>query len=95
MNKTTLLALMFMLSACDKPIPFESAEVLAENYDRLEELNQLCKKDRDRVGDVQCNEVTKAQRIRFMGKGTSYTPYPVELFGSETDAGFSNKENQN
>jgi len=47
------------------------------------------------VGNAQCNEVTKAQRIRFMGKGTSYTPYPVELFGSETDAGFPNKENQN
>ena len=95
MNKTPLLALTFMLTACEKPLPFESAEVLAENRERLEELNQLCKGDRDRVGNAQCNEVTKAQHIRFMGKGTPYTPYPVELFGNKTEAGSANKADQN
>lgn len=59
MNKATLLPILLVLSACDKSMPFESAEVLAENPERLEELNQLCKDDWEKIGNAQCNAVSK------------------------------------
>lgn len=80
MNRTPLLLLVLLLSACDKPMPFESAEFLAENPKRLEELRLQCRADQSKLGDAQCNAVADAQRIRFMGKGTPYTPRPVELY---------------
>lgn len=89
MKKVTLLALILMLTACEKQLPFESPEMLAENPERLNLLNKLCKEDRNKVGDTQCNAVTEAKRIRFMGKGTPYTPHPVELFGDGIENGIS------
>lgn len=90
MKKMLLLTAM-LLSACEKPMPFESAEVLAENPKRLEELRLQCRANRAKLGEAQCNAVSDAQRIRFMGKGTPYTPYPVKIFSSpslspDTDA---------
>ncbi|WP_255838824.1 entry exclusion lipoprotein TrbK [Pseudomonas benzenivorans] len=67
MNKISLLLSALLLSACEKPMPFESAEFLAENPERLKELNLQCRADRSKLGD--------AQRIRFMGKGTLH-PLP-------------------
>ncbi|MDP5708036.1 hypothetical protein P3816_30175 [Pseudomonas aeruginosa] len=61
-------------------MPFEPAEVLAENPERLEELRLQCRADRSKLGDAQCNAVTDAMRLRFMGKGTPYTPYTVKGF---------------
>ncbi|WPC06211.1 EexN family lipoprotein [Pseudomonas sp. MBLB4123] len=82
MNKISLLLSALLLSACEKPMPFESAEFLAENPKRLEELRLQCRADRSKLGEAQCNAVGDAQRIRFMGKGTPYTPYPVKIFSS-------------
>lgn len=78
MNKIWLLLSALLLSACEKPMPFESAEFLAENPERLKELNLQCRADRSKLGD--------AQRIRFMGKGTPYTPYPVTSFSMPAQA---------
>ncbi|MBS7661579.1 EexN family lipoprotein [Pseudomonas lalucatii] len=86
MNKIWLLLSALLLSACEKPMPFESAEFLAENPERLKELNLQCRADRSKLGDAQCNAVGDAQRIRFMGKGTPYTPYPVTSFSIPAQA---------
>ncbi|MNF82701.1 hypothetical protein D3C84_650120 [compost metagenome] len=87
MNKISLLLAALLLSACEKPMPFEPAEALAENPKRLEELRLQCRADRAQLGEAQCNAVGDAQRIRFMGKGTPYTPYPVKSFHSGTEDG--------
>ncbi|MNE77063.1 hypothetical protein D3C77_767000 [compost metagenome] len=68
-------------------MPFESAESLAENPKRLKELQLQCRDNRAKLGEAQCNAVGDAQRIRFMGKGTPYTPYPVKVFHSGTEDG--------
>ena len=80
MRKISLLLTALLLSACEKPMPFESAETLAENPERLEELRLQCRAERAKLGEAQCNAVSDAQRIRFMGKGTPYTPHPVKGF---------------
>ena len=87
MYRIPLLLVALLLTACEKPMPFESAEALAENPKRLEELRLQCRADRAQLGEAQCNAVTDAQRIRFMGKGTPYTPYPVKIFHSGTEDG--------
>lgn len=87
MNRITLLLIALLLSACEKPMPFEPAEVLAENPERLKELRLQCRADRTKLGEAQCNAVGDAQRIRFMGKGTPYTPHPVKIFHSGTEDG--------
>ena len=80
MNRTPLLLLVLLLSACEKPMPFESAEALLANPERLKELQQECKYDWEKIGNAQCNAVVEAERTRFMGKGTPYTPHPVKGF---------------
>ena len=80
MKKMPLLLTALLLSACEKPMPFESAEALAANPARLKELGRQCKEDWYKLGDAQCNAVTEAERQRFMGKGTPYTPHPVKGF---------------
>ena len=87
MKKMSLLLAVLLLSACEKPMPFESAEALAENPERLKELRLQCRDNRAELGEVQCNAVSDAQRIRFMGKGNTYTPHPVQFFNSDTDNG--------
>ena len=87
MKKLSLLLTGLVLSACEKPMPFESAEALAKNPTRLEELRLQCRDDPAKLGETQCNAVGDAQRIRFMGKGTPYTPYPVKLFHSGPEEG--------
>ncbi|MGZ7460025.1 hypothetical protein ACXPVS_25745 [Pseudomonas sp. Ma2-10] len=44
-----------LLGACEKPMPFESAETLAENPERLEELRLQCRDNWDKLGNAQCN----------------------------------------
>ncbi|WP_343577838.1 EexN family lipoprotein [Pseudomonas sp.] len=85
MKKMSLLLTAMVLSACEKPMPLESVEALVKNPKRLEELRLQCRDDRTKLGEAQCNAVTEAQRIRFMGKGTPYTPYPVKLFHTGTE----------
>ncbi|WP_430292922.1 EexN family lipoprotein [Pseudomonas sp. B1-22] len=80
MNKMSLLLIALLLSGCEKPMPFESAEALAEKPERLKELQRQCRDDWDKLGNAQCHAVTEAERKRFMGQGTPYTPYPVKGF---------------
>jgi hypothetical protein len=80
MKKISLLLTAVLLSACERPMPFESAEALLANPERLKELGRQCKEDWDKLGNAQCNAVTEAERQRFMGTGTPYTPHPVKGF---------------
>jgi len=82
-----LLVATLLLTACEKPMPFESAKTLADNSEKLEELRLQCRADRSKLGEAQCNAVAEAQRIRFMGKGTPYTPRPVKIFHTGTEEG--------
>ena len=87
MKKMSLLLTAMVLGACEKPMPVESAETLAENPKRLDELRLQCRDDQAKLGEAQCNAVSDVQRIRFMGKGTPYHPYPVKLFHSGPEDG--------
>ena len=60
------LTLVLALAACGKSAPMESAEALAENPERLKELQAECRVDRARVGEAQCMAVADAVRKRFM-----------------------------
>ena len=60
------LAQALLLAACGKSAPMESAEALAENPERLRELQAECRMDRARVGEAQCMAVADAVRMRFM-----------------------------
>lgn len=66
LSMTGAFALVLALTACGKPAPIESAEALAENPERLKELQAECRADRARVGEVQCMAVADAVRKRFM-----------------------------
>jgi len=56
------------------------------NPDRFKELQRQCRDDWDKLGNAQCNAVTEAERKRFMGKGTPYTPYPIKSFSIPSPA---------
>lgn len=81
MRKLLIVVLAALQAACGKPIPFESAEWLAANPERLKELRAKCKADRARTGEAQCNAVAEATRRRFFGSGgpkhTPETPAPA------------------
>ncbi len=69
MRKLLIVVMAAVLAACGKPAPFESAESLAANPERLKELRVKCKADRARTGEAQCNAVAEATRRRFFGGG--------------------------
>ena len=84
MNKTTLLFLAALLTACgqaetpqapenQKNVP--SVQELASDPERLRELRHQCKTERPTMGDVLCNRVAEATNKRFFGDGkVPYTP---------------------
>ena len=73
------LTLVLALAACGKSAPMESAEALAENPERLKELQAECRVDRARVGEAQCVAVADAVRKRFMRPTPSpYAKDPVK-----------------
>ncbi|HCT5048281.1 TPA: EexN family lipoprotein [Pseudomonas aeruginosa] len=85
MKKIVPFLLAVTLTACgqseapqkpaDSQTNIPTVEELAANPERLKELRQQCKTDRDKLGDVQCNRVAEATRKRFFGDGeTPYTP---------------------
>lgn len=84
MRKIAPLLLTAMLVACGKPesteasrrsVPNETVESLAANPERLKELRQQCKTDREKLGDELCNRVAEATNRRFLGGGKAlYTP---------------------
>jgi len=69
MRKLLIVVMAAIQAACGKPAPFESAESLAANPERLKELRAKCKVDRARTGEAQCNAVSEATRRRFFGSG--------------------------
>lgn len=71
------IAMTLVVVGCGKsdPAAIETVESLAANPERLKELRQKCKTDRQEIGDILCNRVAEATRKRFYGDGeTSYTP---------------------
>lgn len=75
MNKSMLLLLVAILTACGKPEPIETVESLVANPERLKELRQQCKTDRAKLGDELCNRAADATNRRFFGSGkTPYNP---------------------
>ncbi len=72
-------ALVLVLTACGKSAPIESAEALADNPERLKELQAECRADRARVGEAQCVAVADAMRKRFMRPTPSpYASDPIQ-----------------
>lgn len=80
-----LLLAAAVLAACGKSEPsktaatttasIETVESLAADPERLKELRQQCKTDREKLGDELCNRVADATNKRFLGDGkTPYTP---------------------
>ena len=73
------LAQVLLLAACGKSAPMESAESLAGNPERLNELQVECRVDRARVGEAQCMAVAHAMRKRLMRPTPSpYANNPVQ-----------------
>lgn len=70
----TVAACIMLLTACNKPAPTESVELLIANPERLKEVRAQCKADHAKVGDALCNMAAEATRRRFMDSGTPYTP---------------------
>ena len=89
MRKLLILMMAAVQAACGKPAPFESAESLAANPERLKELRSKCKADRARTGDAQCNAVAEATRRRFFGSGgpkhTPQAPTPATSVPASKD----------
>ena len=72
-------ALALVLTACGKSAPIESAEALADNPERLKELQTRCHADRAQVGEAQCIAVADAVRKRFMRPTPSpYANDPIQ-----------------
>ncbi len=85
MKKIVPFLLASLLTACgqsetpqkpaDSAVDIPTVEELAANPERLKELRQQCKIDRTKLGDVLCNRVAEATRMRFYGDGEApYTP---------------------
>ncbi len=84
MKKYIPFLLTAVLVACGKtespattstPGPTQTVESLAANPERLKELRQQCKTDREKLGDELCIRVAEATNRRFLGDGkTPYTP---------------------
>lgn len=75
MRKLLIVLMAAVHAACGKPAPFETADSLAANPERLKEFRAKCKEDRARSGEAQCNAVAEATRRRFFGSGgPKHTP---------------------
>lgn len=75
MRKLLIVMMATVQAACGRPAPFETADSLAANPERLKELRAKCKEDRARTGEAQCNAVAEATRRRFLGSGgPKHTP---------------------
>ncbi|NYT51248.1 EexN family lipoprotein [Parapusillimonas granuli] len=82
MYRVLLLSILLgLLAGCgpsETPTPkpdIATVEELAADPERLKALRSQCKTDRTNLGDVLCDRVAEATRIRFYGDGTvPYTP---------------------
>ena len=75
MKKLLIVMMAAVQAACGRPAPFETADSLAANPERLKELRAKCKEDRARTGEAQCSAVAEATRRRFFGGGgPKHTP---------------------
>lgn len=88
MRRPFLLLLAAMQAGCGKPVPFESAESLAANPERLKEMRVRCKVERHLIGEAQCYEVSEATRMRFFaGGGPKHTPQAPQPAASQPQTG--------
>lgn len=81
MRRAILFFLLAFLAACDQSgVPKSKSNMLtvdelAANPERLKQLRQQCKTDRQNLGDMLCNRVAEATKRRFFGDGkVPYTP---------------------
>lgn len=63
-------------------MPFESAEALAENPKRLEELRLQCEADRAKLGEAQCNAVSDAQHMHLISNEYALNTAPRQTLPS-------------
>lgn len=81
MRRAILFFLLAFLASCDQSgVPKSKSNMLtvdelAANPERLKQLRQQCKTDRQNLGDMLCNRVAEATKRRFFGDGkVPYTP---------------------
>ena len=75
MQRTHLLLVVLLLTACEKPAPIDTVDSLVAHPERLKEVQRLCKEDPARIGNAACTAASEAFRQRFMGDGKgAYTP---------------------
>ncbi len=67
MDKTMLLMLAAILTACSPSQPSETVAYLAAHPDRLKEVQRLCKEDRAKVDEELCRRAAAAANRRFFG----------------------------
>lgn len=67
MNRTLLLIVAAMLTACGPAKPTETVDELVANPARIKEVQRLCKEDRAKVGDELCMRAAAAAERRFFG----------------------------
>ena len=71
------LVLCAALAGCSQPSPeqVETVESLAADPERLKQLRQQCRTERQKLGDELCTRVALAVNKRFFGDGKAqYTP---------------------
>ena len=74
MKTITLALFAVLLVARGRSEPSDTVESLVANPERLRELRAQCRMNRKKLGDELCTRVAKATNLRFLGKGTPYTP---------------------
>jgi hypothetical protein len=64
---------VFVLAACERPQPIDTAESLAKNPERLQEVQRRCKEGS--IAMAACRAASDAVRQQFQGNGQpNYTP---------------------
>ena len=64
---------VFVLAACERPQPIDTAESLVKNPARLQEVQRRCKEGS--IAMAACRAASDAVRQQFQGNGQpNYTP---------------------
>lgn len=76
MKRMLALVGVTLLVGCNPATPTDSVESLMANPERLKDLRQRCRLDRDKVGSELCSQAAEAANRKFFGDGkkTPYTP---------------------
>lgn len=72
-------AVLTLLTACGSQTPPESADFLASHRERLKAVTRACRDHPLETNASICAAAAEAERRRFMGNGTPYTPQSVQV----------------